>query len=282
MREFRAAVLLPIAAVVALGCAAGTGQGPRSTLFSDEHVRLRLLSERLAWAPGDTALVGVHFGVAPGWHLYGEGRSDTGLPIEVESTLSDGYEALSLVWPAADRHVSEGNVIDQIHEGDVTLLLPIVVPRTAATGSGATVRCAVDWLVCGTGCIPGNGEVEIVLPIERRRGALDREAAPHFAAARARVPRPLPGSDAGVVQAAAHDRWSVRVEGAEEMVFLPSVDCAELVDPVADPVSLSDRLEIRFTRDGEEPRAVRGVLEVHKAGGTAWYRVDAPLPSMNN
>ena len=263
------------------GCA-GTARPPVSTLYSDEHVRVRLVSERTSWAAGDTAWLGVHFELQEGWHLYGEGRSDSGLPIAVRCEAPAGYVALPLVWPAAERLVEEGDVVDQVYHGSVTLLLGIVVPSETSIGSEATIRCATDWLVCNTGCIPGNATVEITAPIGRDVGPVDPAAAPLFAAARARVPRPLPDRSAGVAQIVSDGQWEIHFEGAEAMAFLPSVDCADLVEPVAETSASSDRLRIRFVPGAKEPRAVRGVIAVRKSGASAWFRVDVPLESANN
>jgi thiol:disulfide interchange protein DsbD len=281
--EIASAALVGSLIVIGSGCTGGLSR-PQATVFSDEHVRVRLVSETMAWAPGDTAWVGVHFAMSPGWHVYGEGRSDSGLPIAVETDAPEGFTILPLIWPAAERHVAEGGVVDQIYEESVTLLLPVLVPDNARTGEPSSIRSRVDWLVCGTGCIPGNAELSLTVPIRRGSKDPDPSAEPLFAASRTRVPRPLPGPEAGVTQtiSASAFRWAVRFEGAAALIFLPAADCSHLVDPLADPVSLSDRLEIRFTRDGEEPPVVRGVLEVAESGASAWYRVDTPLESASN
>jgi DsbC/DsbD-like thiol-disulfide interchange protein len=274
-------ILLLGGIALAAGCA-GPSMVPRATMFSDEHLQVRLVSERSAWAAGDTAWLGVHFDVQEGWHLYGEGRSDSGLPIAVACDAPAGFAALPLIWPAAERLVEEGEVVDQVYHGSVMLLLGVLVPLEASSGSEATIRCAVDWLVCGTGCVPGNATLEITARIERDAGALDPAAIPLFATSRARVPRPLPDPSAGVTQTTSGDWWEIRVSGADALTFLPSVDCADLVEPVIDTAAASDRLRIRLAPDPEELRAVRGVIEARRSGESAWFRVDVPLESANN
>ena len=243
--------------------------------YGDGHARLRLLSEETSLVPGDTLHLGVSFEIEPGWHLYWNGRNDTGLPISVELRLPEGYTAGDILWPAPERHLSPGNILDHVYHDEVTLIVPVAVPQDATPGRAVRISALVNWLVCKDVCLPAHAEVSVTVPPRRP----DPDAAPRFEAARSRLPRPLP-PDAGI-----RLRWegtTLRVDAptARALAFFPFLQCAKLSHPIEDGASPSGSLALRVApADTGESPAVSGVLEVEAPAGPTFYIVREAVPA---
>jgi hypothetical protein len=219
--------------------------------------------------------LGVHFEIEDGWHLYGNGRSDSGLPISVAFDLPSGLEAGPVLWPTPSRLVTAGEILDQVHEESVTLLAPLAVSQRFVSAGTVPVVCRLDWLVCGTGCVPGADTLTLALPFE--------DADPHPAAsaeseiierAVERLPHLWPENDRSFRQSWNGRRWVVEVEGASELTFFPSIDCALLLDPIETTRSASDRLEVRIDPRASSEASIRGILEVDRAQRRTSYLID--------
>jgi DsbC/DsbD-like thiol-disulfide interchange protein len=261
---------------LALGCSHAGDPVPSAA--SGDHLQVRLICREQALIPGSTAHFGISFRMDPGWHLYANGRSDSGLPPSVKPALPSGFQALSLLWPAPSRLVSPGEIVDQVYADRVTLILPVSVPAGLRAGTRETIRCRIEWLVCGTGCIPGSADLALTLPAARPGDpARESPEAPLIFEAMSRVPRPLPAEEGQIVQAASPSRWTVQVPGATALVFFPADSCATLADPLHDPVSNSDRLSVAFAEDPSRPQEAAGVLEVRQGDRSSFYTVRTPL-----
>ena len=46
----------------------------------------------------------------PGWHVYWNGRNDTGTPVRITLTVPEGFAAGDVLWPAPVRHVAAGEI----------------------------------------------------------------------------------------------------------------------------------------------------------------------------
>lgn len=251
--------------------AAATLAGPVIAQPSEEHARVRLVSERTALVPGTTAMLGFAFDIDPGWHLYWNGRNDSGFPPEAKLTLPPGLEAGELQWPAPQRHVAPGDILDHIYEKRVTLLLPVRVSPDARPGERLRVRASLDWLVCEEACLPGSGEAELTLPVvETTAEASPSADARLFEEARARLPRPRGEQpDVGPLSmaltgGASGAKFEARAENAEWMAFYPAEECSPATRAIAECEVKGNRLVVSLD-GGDEARAV-GVLEVRIRG----------------
>jgi DsbC/DsbD-like thiol-disulfide interchange protein len=133
-------------------------------------------------------------------------------------------------------------------------------------------------VVCKDLCIPGKAQVSMTLPVTNAPAAPSTLNSAIFAAARNRLPKPLPSG------------WTVRVADSKSEFILtaqtgkqPSrafffpVEESQL-DNVApqplDAVSNGFRMRLKKSPDIEKtPARLRGVLEIDGAG----YTVDAPV-----
>lgn len=244
-------------------------------------VRARLVAERDALVAGQTATLGVVFDIPEGWHLYWNGQSDSGLPMETEWNLPKGFTPGEQGWPAPVRHVSPGEILDHVYYGRVTLISPISVPADAAPGP-VTLKAKLNWLVCKDGCIPEEAAVELTLPVVAA-GTPTKETpeAKVIAEARARVPVPVP-TDAGVEASLSEQKLSVRVKGASALAFYPDQGDFILALPIEQAAATADALDIEVELL-EPTSTVSGVLEVKPTGKdakTVWYQLKlTPKPA---
>jgi thiol:disulfide interchange protein DsbD len=252
-----------------------------------------LIADRPAAAPGESLLVGVSFDIQPGWHLYWNGTNDTGYPIQVRPELPAGWSAGRLLWPAPERHVSPGNILDHVYTGRVTLLLPL--RAGPAEADSVILKARLEWLACREVCLPGSAEVALTLPV--RAGAqaslhggeppragnpapADPDARARFEETRERLPLPLSASLTPVEARREDGAVVIVVPGAERLVFFPGVDCARLADPIRDAAADGDRLRLVPAPEAGASPAVNGVLEVRRPGaGPAFYTLSLPPPA---
>lgn len=165
-------------------------------------------------APDSLTLVWT-FELAPGWHLYGPHRNDTGLPPQVELDLPDGWHAGPIGdWPLPRRHVVADLILDHIYEDRLALSQTIHHPAEARP---ASIQARVSWLVCNEICVPGDTTLTVQLP---------RSASPEGATALAQVhrfsPQPLP--DGLVDWNWSGSRLNIAVPGARDLLFIPMAD----------------------------------------------------------
>jgi thiol:disulfide interchange protein DsbD len=229
-----------------------------------EPIAARLVAERDALVPGDTTLLGIAFEVSDGWHLFWDGRNDTGGPVSVRPALPDGFRAGDLLWPAPKRLVSPGRILDHVYDDDVLLILPVVAPRDAKPGDRATLSCALDWVACRDACVLGEAAVSLTLPIAPAEsgGARASAAAPLFERARARLPRTLPAERDVFRWRWSADTLHIESRAAQPLAFYPGAACGDLVDPIADAVAASGHLALRFrpTAPGRRIGPASGLL----------------------
>jgi len=271
----RSVLLLTVGAGLIQTSGAGTAQ-PDS---GEHHARPRLVAESSACQPGGTVVLGVSFDIDPGWHLYWNGRNDSGFPVSINLTLPEGYTADETLWPAPARNLMPGDLLDHVYEKRVTLLIPVQVPAGAAPGSVAEMSAHLEWMECSTRCLLADGEVSLGLPIGVGTPSAD---AALFSEARARMPVPLPEHPKDATLSWEGNDLQIASPGAEYLGFYPAKDGVALADPADDGESKSGRLNLRFEWPDAEasakpaaPNRVRGVLEVRRAGASpVFYAVD--------
>ena len=83
-----------------VGVGAGSAFPPRTASQpASPKVRVELLSEVRAIAPGESFWVALHQRVTPGWHTYWMNPGDSGEPVRVEWTLPSGFMAGDIACP---------------------------------------------------------------------------------------------------------------------------------------------------------------------------------------
>jgi DsbC/DsbD-like thiol-disulfide interchange protein len=263
--------LVTLAAVLAVAPQAhagapGTGKAPGPEDAS-RVVRARLIASQGALVPGGKIDLGIVFTIESGWHLYWDGRNDTGFPITVEPQLPDGYTAGKMLWPVPERHISPGPLLDHVYQGAVTLVLPVTVPASARAGEKATLGCDVSWAVCREMCLIGDAQVSITLPVVAADPPPASEAdRAVFARARALIPRPVESDNRPIEMAWSGAVFTVRAPGAKHMLFFPASDCGSYADAIHDGEVEGDRLALRFKSENGQVGPAAGVLEIRGRG----------------
>jgi DsbC/DsbD-like thiol-disulfide interchange protein len=141
---------------------------------------------------GEAADAGLHFKIAPGWHIYWKNAGDAGLPPRVQWTLPEGITAGALQFPAPKR-LPLGPLMDFGYEDELLFPLKLNVSRTAVPGP-AVLHASVNWLVCQTSCVPGRAELELSRetydhPVKSLPLASDAAILKRFVG---KLPKPLP------------------------------------------------------------------------------------------
>ncbi len=245
------------------------------------HARPALIAESTGVVAGGAVNLAVHFDIDDPWYLYWKGQNDSGLPVSIEWTLPDGAKVGELQWPAPQRVVLPGDIIDYIYKANLTLIVPVEIPATATGTFTASAR--IDYLVCDQVCLPGSADLEIALPVKASPSENPPSAnAKTFAAARSTMPRPW-SQMAGATTTWQGSTLTIKVPGAASLVFMPEEAFARLNDPVTSGESKTDSLALTFAAPtGEAKPHVRGVLEVHRADQTRpdYYLLDLSLANL--
>lgn len=234
-------------------------------------VSVRLVCDSTALVPGRPAMLAIVFDIAPGWNLYWRNPGDSGAPIEVEFDLPDGIAVGEALWPAPEREVLEGDILDYVYRRRATLLFPVSVSPGLHTNTGPVKMTAhARWLVCREACIPGSRSVTRMIPISSEASpGQDRSV---FDEARTRLPVPPPAS--------LHMEWRGRtlvlaLNGADELTFFPYE-----TEPMPDDALERGRVaggQMQLTyKNAKAGDRARGVLAVRRGGTHAFHEVVSP------
>jgi DsbC/DsbD-like thiol-disulfide interchange protein len=172
----------------------------------NQHAKVELVAAKDAVAPGETAWVGLHFVLEPGWHIYWQNPGDSGEPPRIEWKLPTGFHAGQIEWPAPQR-LGSGTVIDFGYSEEVLLPIPLAVPAKAAPGTPENLTATAKWLVCREICIPDRAALSLTIKI------VARPSHPGSSAAASPLPSPAETLFARfrkLIPAAAPSNWKVR------------------------------------------------------------------------
>lgn len=267
-------------------CAALLGAGAFcQAQDADEVSRVRLVAESNEAVAGSTMLLGLRFELSDGWHIYWNGRNDTGFAPEVDWTLPEGVTVGPFLWPTPKRYVSPGDILDHVYEGTPTILVPITISPDVEVGTTLEIAGEVEWLVCNDVCLPGFGPVSIDLTVNgESQGESDRlRPGSDIAGAASRLPEPvLPSALPGAFTIAwSADAATIRAPGATSMAFYPVRSSAALVSMLADAHTDGSAMRLRLAAEGlsdstQQERRLVGVLAITDASGTSRsYQIDA-------
>lgn len=254
---------------------------------ADEVSKASLIAETTRVMAGQTILLGLHFDLEDEWHIYWDGRNDTGFSPTIEWTLPEGVKAGPMLWPAPHRYESPGEILDHVYEGQPTILIPVTIGHGAVPGKKLEIAGEVEWLVCKDLCLPGFGPVSIDLEVVREgnSSALTPPKLPisePLGEAASHLPMPVLPDEAveGLQLAWTDEAVTVRFEGATELAFYPALESTSLVSALKDGHAEGDTLTLHMVSEehdlsaGKQRRLV-GVLEVHPENGEPrWYTID--------
>ena len=175
-----------------------------------KHARIELLSEHASVKVGSDFLLGVHFLLEPGWHIYWVNPGDSGQPPVFKWQLPPGFTAGEVQWPQPHRLQSSPQVVDYGYRDDVLLMVPIHVARFDNIGSAGSPLITLDakWLICREVCLPDRAQLRLALPFASSAQDRNTDAAPLFANAKKLLPKPLPST------------WKTTVESGKDTLTL--------------------------------------------------------------
>ncbi len=104
--------------------------------------------------------VGLHIGLAPGWHLYWVNPGDAGLAPEVIWKLPAGYEAGPLRYPVPEKIVS-GDIVAYGFTNEALILCEIRFTSVEILKNPPAIACRLDWMACRESCVTGREDIEV-------------------------------------------------------------------------------------------------------------------------
>jgi thiol:disulfide interchange protein DsbD len=225
----------------------------------------------------EDALVGIHFVLEPGWHIYWVNPGDSGQPPAFQWQLPQGFSAGDIQWPRPERMQNTPQLADYGYHGDVLLAVPLHVSASARAGT-AEIALEAKWLICREVCLPDRAQLKISLPVGPE-AKQNPAAAPLFAANEKLLPQPWPagwratarsGKDTLVLSLATGKSFS-------QAGFFPldpdQIDNA--AQPKVEATARGANITLKKSDLLLKPiRVLRGVL-VLPAGNA--YHVDAPV-----
>jgi DsbC/DsbD-like thiol-disulfide interchange protein len=204
LRRSNFSVLLFIALFAQMALAQGT---------REKHATVELLSREASAAPGAEIVVGVHFVLESGWHIYWVNPGDSGQPPVVNWELPAGFTAGEIQWPRPERMQSSPTLADYGYHDNVLLPVKVKVSPAAAAGDKPELAVEAKWLICREICLPDHAQLKLVMPITSS-AAMNPSTAHLFSRAEKLLPRPMPKS------------WKATAKSREED-FLLTIDAGK-------------------------------------------------------
>jgi len=260
-----------ILALAALPFAAHRAAAIAGAWASNPQSRVRLITPwKVAPSPSprETDLrLGLHFTLAPGWHVYWKNSGDAGFPPIVAFAKAPGLRGAELLWPAPQRFELRGGLVALGYEKEV--VYPVRATLQSAPGHLLRLSADVDYLVCEVDCIPYRYTLTADQPVGTS-AVPDPETVPLLDAWWSRLPAAadsLPGvTTDGVLEPAAPDTpggapvLEIRVHGARPAL---APDAAPGLFLEVHDTFDAGRPEARVTDDGV---VFRVPLKPHEVG----------------
>lgn len=125
--------------------------------FGDGNARAQLVMSTDDIEPGGTFLLGVHFDIEPGWHIYWRNPGEAGVATEIRWRLPDGVQAGALQWPLPIGFIQSGEIPGYGYEDSVVLASEI--RDSDGLDENSEVGAMVSWLACKDVCVIGSAEL---------------------------------------------------------------------------------------------------------------------------
>jgi thiol:disulfide interchange protein DsbD len=244
---------------------------------STQHAKVELIARQVAVSPGKDLLLGIHFVLEKGWHIYWINPGDSGQPPSFKWQLPSGFSAGEIQWPRPERLQPSKELVDYGYDGEVLLPLTIHVP-SAISDRSAEFGADANWLICREVCIPEHASLHLTLPVSSAAG-VEQKNAELFAKTDKLIPQLLPRA------------WNVSVTSTKDDLVLTiragkaitkaeffPLDPGQIDNPAPQklqPTSSGAKITLKKSDLLVKPITVlRGVLVI--PGGPS-YRIEAPV-----
>ncbi len=196
-------------------------------------------ARRVRSSPEAMSLVGLHFTLDKGWHVYWVNAGDSGEPPSIKWTLPAGITAGAMQFPAP-RRLPLGPLMDFGYEDEVLFPMTLSADSTLKAPSTAQLSAHVNWLVCREVCIPGKADLALPLQVAAQQGPADPGRQALFDRFRSLLPQPLPSSSKAVF-GATPSGFALALTGhpATSAEFFP-LDQTQIENAAPQPVSAVD------------------------------------------
>jgi hypothetical protein len=128
--------------------------------YPDGNARVRLVADVASAEPGGTFLLGVHFDIRPGWHIYWRNPGGAGLATDIQWRLPEGLGVGPLQWPLPVYFTQGGDIPGYGYVESVVLASEINVPEDVDGTTPTAVGAKVSWLACKDVCVIGEAQLE--------------------------------------------------------------------------------------------------------------------------
>ncbi len=240
------------------------------------QVHPTLESETSVVVPGHPFWIALKLVHEPNWHSYWM-NPGTGLPTRLEWKLPAGFTAAAPQWPTPALIRDEtGSISGMGYEGTEVVPILVTPPADLKPGSPVVLAADVSWLMCRNSCVPGKAALSLPL-IAGATETWNPAAKAEIEAARARLPRPMPGWRVSLTKngnafdlTLSPDPSSppARTPAASELRFFPESDAVAFDQPqvvsLAGDGSLHVSIPISTDPGTVAPGRLVGVLRADK------------------
>lgn len=248
-----------------------------------KHAQVELISQSSGAKAGTELMLGVHFVLESGWHIYWINPGDSGQPPVFKWQLPPGFSAGDIQWPRPERLQSSPQIVDYGYHDEVLLMTPLRVAGTVSSGSSAQIAVDAKWLICREVCLADHAQLHLSLPLGSGSQNLNADTAPVFLNATNLLPKPLPAHWVATAESR-KDVLVLNVRAGKPITkaeFFP-LDAGQVDNAAPQRVEQSTHGAMIILKKSDQlmkPLAMlRGVLVLH--GGDA-YRVEAHMVAKN-
>ncbi|GGC95874.1 thiol:disulfide interchange protein DsbD [Aquisalinus flavus] len=230
----------------------------------------QLVAEQAGIAPGETIRIGLYQELREGWHVYWMNPGDSGLPLEIDWTLPEGFETGDIQYPLPHR-IPLGPLVNFGHEGTPLFMIDLTAPADAAPGQTVSLSADATWLICADICIPESATLSLSLPVVAEPAGADPAGAALFAEGDTHMP------EQGGLEAAWYDlggkpvlELSGDIDPQAEIFFFPAA--ISVVEPAAEQqvVGIDDGVRLflqpSFDYDPAALDVLDGVVTIGERG----------------
>ena len=153
--------------IPAAGWAQGTDavEAPEDVVDPAKVVQVELVANTTAVEAGRPLMLGVHFKIAPEWHIYWSNPGETGLDTKVELVEFTNGKASEVLYPTPIKFISPGPLLSYGYSEETMLVIPVTPELSDPAAKEVTFKVKARWLMCKDRCIPGKKELTLTLPV---------------------------------------------------------------------------------------------------------------------